>query len=202
MNLSIGGRRAARRLRVILSGLRPVGVAAVAALLVAQATVPVFAQSLGELAKKEQERRKGVKAAGKVYSNKDLPKPPAPEPAAGTAALPPAGAGKAEAAKPEQKDDKSDQKDEAWWRGRMMQAREAQRRGEAFAEALQSRINALSTDAVNRDDPYQRAKAAEDRQKAVSELGRVTSEIEAAKKEIAAIEEEARQGGVPPGWLR
>ena len=73
---------------------------------------------------------------------------------------------------------------------------------EAFAEALQSRINALSTDVVNRDDPYQRAKLAEDRQKAVAELSRVTAEIEQAKKELAAIDEEARQAGVPPGWLR
>jgi hypothetical protein len=188
--------------------LRPTVAGSVAVLLLVQATVPlVAAQSLGELARKEQERRKGVKAAGKVYSNRDLPKPPEPEPAAGAATpLPPAVESKAETAKPEQKpeqkDDKSEQKDEAWWRGRMMQAREAQRRSEAFAEALQSRINALSTDAVNRDDPYQRAKAAEDRQKAISELARVTSEIEAAKKEIVAIEEEARQGGVPPGWLR
>lgn len=202
--MTFPGRSAARRCRAFVSRWRPTAAGTVAVLLLVQATVPlVAAQSLGELARKEQERRKGVKAAGKVYSNKDLPKPPEPEPAAGAATpLPPAVESKAETAKPEQKDDKSEQKDEAWWRGRMMQAREAQRRGEAFAEALQSRINALSTDAVNRDDPYQRAKAAEDRQKAISELARVTSEIEAAKKEIVAIEEEARQGGVPPGWLR
>jgi hypothetical protein len=196
-------RSAARRCRAFGSWWRPAA-GTIAVLLLVQATVPLAAaQSLGELARKEQERRKGVKAAGKVYSNKDLPKPPEPEPAPGAAVpLPPAVESKAETPKPEQKGDTSEQKDEAWWRGRMMQAREAQRRGEAFAEALQSRINALSTDAVNRDDPYQRAKAAEDRQKAISELARVTAEIEAARKEIVAIEEEARQGGVPPGWLR
>ena len=43
---------------------------------------------------------------------------------------------------------------------------------------------------------------AEDRQKAIAELSRVTAEIEQAKKELAAIDEEARQAGVPPGWLR
>ena len=95
-----------------------------------------------------------------------------------------------------------DQKDEAWWRARIAQAREAQRRAEAFAEALQSRINALSTDVVNRDDPYQRAKIADDRLKALAELQRVTGEIEQSKKEIADIEEEARRANVPPGWLR
>ena len=174
---------------------------AAVAVLLASATLPLRAQSapLGELAKKEQERRKTVKAAGKVYSNKDLPKPAEPAPAAGTGAPPPAtSTAKAEVPPATPKDEK----DEAWWRERVTQAREAQRRGEAFAEALQSRINALSTDAVNRDDPYQRAKAAEDRQKAIAELARVTAEVDQAKKEIVAIDEEARHAGVPPGWLR
>jgi hypothetical protein len=174
--------------------------AAIGTVLLASTTLPLHAQSLGELAKKEQERRKTVPAAGKVYSNKDLPTPPEPAPSSGPAALPPATTpeAKADAPKPAPKDEK----DEAWWRDRVVQAREAQRRGEAFAEALQSRINALSADAVNRDDPYQRAKAADDRQKAVAELARVTAEIDQAKKELATIDEEARQAGVPPGWLR
>jgi hypothetical protein len=176
--------------------------AAIALAVIASATPPLRAQSvaLGELAKKEQERRKTVKAPGKVYSNKDLPKAPDATPASGAAALPPATAADAKGEAP--KAAAKDEKDEAWWRERVLQAREAQRRGEAFAEALQSRINALSADAVNRDDPYQRAKSAEDRQKAVAELSRVSGEIEQAKKELVAIDEEARQAGVPPGWLR
>ncbi len=190
------------------SWLRPVAAGALAAALAAGTGLPVRAQSptLGELAQKEQERRKTLKGSGKVYSNRDLPKPPdAAAPPAGT--LPPATPPAPEKAgakgvQPEAQKPEGDPKDEAWWRGRMMQAQEAQRRGEAFAEALQSRINALSADAVNRDDPYQRAKAAEDRQKAVAELGRVTAEIAQAKKEIVSIEEEARQAGVPPGWIR
>lgn len=191
--------------------LRRLATAALAIFLCVPATgLRAQAPSLAELARKEQERRKTVKAAGKVYSNKDLPKP-VETATPGTAALPPATEQKPAEAKPEQKPDQKDdkgnkdekdEKDETWWRARITQAREAQRRAEVFAEALQSRINALSADAVNRDDPYQRAKAAQDRQKAVNELARVTSEIDQAKKEIAAIEEEARQGGVPPGWLR
>ena len=155
--------------------------------------------SLVELAQKEQERRKGLKtAAAKVYSDKDLPKPATPAVASAvpstTTVVPP------EPTPAEVKPD--EQKDEAWWRARIAQAREAQRRAEAFAEALQSRINALSTDMVNRDDPYQRAKIGDDRQKALAELQRVTNEIEQSKKEIADIEEEARRANVPPGWLR
>jgi hypothetical protein len=81
-------------------------------------------------------------------------------------------------------------------------ARETLRRNEAFADALQSRINGLTTEYVGRDDPYQRARIGEDRQKALAEQERVKSEIDAAKKLVAAIEEEARLAGVPPGWLR
>ena len=158
--------------------------------------------SLAELAQKEQERKKALKAIpSKVYSDKDLPKPTTPAPVASTVP------GQAPAATPvpaEQTpaEEKKDEKDETYWRNRMAQAREALRRAEAFADALQSRINALSTDVVNRDDPYQRAKLADDRLKALAELQRVQGEIEQSKKAIADIEEEARQAGIPPGWVR
>lgn len=154
--------------------------------------------SLSELAQKEQERKKALKGtATKVYSDKDLPK--AGPPAVASTVPPPTVVqteSKPAEAKPE------DQKDETWWRNRITQAREAQRRSEAFAAALQSQINGLTTDVVNRDDPYQRAKLADDRLKALSELQRVTGEIEQAKKDISDIEEEARRANIPPGWLR
>jgi hypothetical protein len=158
--------------------------------------------SLAELAQKEQERRKALKgSSGKVYSDKDLPKSGSP---AVSSAVPPGTPTAVPDEKPQEPkaDDQGPKKDENWWRNRMAQAREAQRRAEAFAEALQSRINALTTDVVNRDDPYQRAKLAEDRQKAMAELQRVTGEIDQAKKDIADMEEEARKANVPPGWLR
>jgi hypothetical protein len=154
--------------------------------------------TLGQLALKEQERRKALKAAGKVLSTSDLPKttaPAAPAPAAASTAKD-AAAEEKPAAKAE------DQKDEAWWRQRMTQAREELRRGEMFAEALQTRINSLANDFASRDDPYQRARIAEDRQKAMAEMDRVRGDIDAQKKKIAEIEEEARQSGVPPGWVR
>lgn len=154
--------------------------------------------SLAELAQKEQERKKALKgAATKVYSDKDLPKTGAP-PVASTVPSP-------TVIQPDSKPAETkpdDQKDETYWRNRITQAREAQRRSEAFAAALQSQINGLTTDVVNRDDPYQRAKLADNRLKALSELQRVTGEIEQAKKDISDIEEEARRANVPPGWLR
>jgi hypothetical protein len=163
----------------------------------------LFAQSqspsLGELARKEQERRKGQKTTGKVYTKKDLPpSPPAPPPSAAPA---PAAADETKA--PEKKPgEEKEEKDETWWKNRINQVREELRRNEMFAEALQTRINSLSTDFVNRDDPYQRAKIGEDRDKAIAELARVKGEIDRGKKQIDDIEEEARKAGVPPGWLR
>jgi hypothetical protein len=155
--------------------------------------------SLVELAQKEQERRKTLKGtAAKVYSDKDLPK-------SGTPAVASSAPDTTPTVVPDEKPAEAksgDQKDETWWRTRITQAREAQRRAEMFAEALQSRINGLTTDVVNRDDPYQRARLADDRQKALAELQRVTGEIEQSKKDIVDIEEEARKAGVPPGWLR
>ena len=41
----------------------------------------------------------------------------------------------------------------------MTAARAAQQRSQMFAAALQSQINALTTDFVNRDDPAQRAQS-------------------------------------------
>ena len=76
------------------------------------------------------------------------------------------------------------------------------RRNEVFAEALQSRINALTTDFAARDNPIERSQIADERQKALAELDRVKGDIEKSKKKIADIEEDARKAGVPPGWLR
>jgi hypothetical protein len=169
---------------------------------------------LAEIARKEAERRKGIKESQKVITTKDLPEsarkprstPDAPAtgaeqaPAHAGDAQKPAGDAQKPAGAETQKPE--GQRDEAYWRTRITQTRESVRRNEAFAEALQSRINALTTDFVNRDDPYQRAKIGEDRQKALDELARVKNEIEQSRKQVEDVEEEARKAGVPPGWLR
>jgi hypothetical protein len=182
-----------------------------ACMLVASFAAPVagWAQKppLAEIAKKEQERRKTTKDAPKKLTNKDLPesalKPQAPTPpSAGHAAGEPQATGEPQAAPAAEGKPAAEERGEQWWRGRIEQARENLRRNQAFLEALQSRVNGLTTDFVNRDDPYQRAKIGEDRQKALDEMERVKTEIAAGQKQIEAIEEEARKAGVPPGWLR
>jgi hypothetical protein len=84
----------------------------------------------------------------------------------------------------------------------MTDARDALRRSQMFAEALQTRINALSTDFVNRDDPAQRDQIAGDRQSSLAELERVKSDIAAQQKAIQTIRDDARKAGVPAGWVR
>ena len=186
-------------MRVDLHGAKQAVSAAVAVLLMAcSALAQTQSQpSLAEVAKKEQDRRKTVKTPSKVITKKDLPpsaqNPQTPAPVTPTATK--IDESKAAESKP-------DEKDEAWWKNRINQVREELRRNEMFAEALQTRINSLSTDFVNRDDPFQRAKIGEDRDKALAELSRVKAEIVNAKKQIEDIEEEARKAGVPPGWLR
>jgi hypothetical protein len=174
--------------------------------------VPVSAQSLGEIAKKEQERRKTTPPAAKVYTNDDLKKiyipgavtaPTADQPAKPgdkDAAAKGVDAAKTDDAKAADKPDPA--KDEATWRARMTGAREALGRLEMFRDALQSQINGLTADFTARDDPYQRAQIADQRQKALAELAQVGKDIDTAKKQIAGIEEEARRANVPAGWIR
>ena len=92
--------------------------------------------------------------------------------------------------------------DEQWWRNRIASARQDLDAHQRLAAALQSQINALTTDAVNRDDPAQQQKLFQDRQKAMSDLAGMQKQIDADNKAIAAVQDDARRAGVPAGWVR
>jgi hypothetical protein len=159
--------------------------------------------SLSDLARREADRRKTVKTPTKVYTNADVKKgvplttaaetpaakPDAPAPAASSGAEKPPGT-------PEET------RDEAWWRKRMADLRDQLNRNRLFAEALQSRINALHADFTARDDPAQRAVLERSREEATAELERVKTEITRQEQALIDAEEEARRANVPPGWLR
>jgi hypothetical protein len=186
----------------------------------------VGAQSLGDVARKEAERRKTVKAPGKTYTNDQLKPEPgsapppsaappaadAPAPAAGAPATPSTGAPATGGSKTGAQAPAGDApgatpapaaaKGEAEWRARIQSTRDALSRAQIFAEALQSRINGLSADFTARDDPAQRAVVAADRQKSLDELERVKKEIQQHTQALADIQEEGRRAGVPAGWLR
>ena len=181
---------------------------ALSGLMVAPSASSASAQSLAEIARREEVRRQAVETPSKVYTNADLrgggnlttTVPPIP---AGTEAetVPGAVAGTS-GAPGEDAEPEEPPQDEEFWRARITAAREALSRNELFLEALQNRVDGLWADFTARDDPYQREEIAALRRDAMAEMERVQREIDGQTQAIADIEEEARRAGVPPGWLR
>jgi len=179
----------------------------------------LYAQSLADVSRKEEARRKAVKTPAKVYTNKDLKSAP---PATGTTtetdvtdassaatatdpgetAKPAAGEAKPEGEAAAPAGPIVGGKDQAYWGGRAKDLQAQLDRDKTFAQALQSRINALTTDFENRSDPAQRAIVEQDRNKALADLERVNQAVQNDQKAISDFEEEARRAAVPPGWLR
>ena len=164
-------------------------------------STPSMTKPLADVARAEEARRKEVRKPARVITNNDLrpdisrgiAPPPTETPSTGANATPTAPAADAPPAAA---------KDQAYWAGRIKAAREQLSRTQIFMDSLQTRINSLTTDFVNRDDPAQRAKIETDRQQALAELERVKKELTEHQKAITTIEEEARRAGVPSGWLR
>jgi hypothetical protein len=174
---------------------------------VAAVSRPVLAQSLGDVAKQEEERRKDVKPSEKVYTNKDLGTPRSfgdpsdgSKPPGDQAQAPPVEKGK-DAAKDAARDD-SAPKDQKYWSNRKKELDAKLERDKVLADAMQSRINALTADFSARSDPAQRAVIEGDRKRALSELDALKQSVKDDQKAIADFEEEARKASVPPGWLR
>jgi hypothetical protein len=162
------------------------------------------------VARKEEERRKDIKAPAKVYTNRDLGAVPAGhEP--GTVSSPPSAAAGTDTAKAaddkdkgteKEKDKTANPKDQAYWSGRRKELQAKLDSDQTLAEAMQSRINALTADFASRSDPAQRAVVERDRVKALSELDRLRKSVVDGKKALTDLDEDARKAGVPAGWLR
>jgi hypothetical protein len=177
------------------------------------AATPLAAQNLADVARAEEARRKTVKGQVKVYTNETLrgadggeapvppqaPAAPAATPAPGTTTAKPAAPAGAKPAAPAAADAA---KDEKFWRDRLTAARDALKRSQTFADALQTQINGLYTEFVNMSDPAQRAVIEQKRLAAIAEQDRVKADIAKQTKVIADIEDEARRANVPAGWLR
>lgn len=166
------------------------------------------AQSLADLARHESERRKSAPKGGaaKVYTNTDL-KPVAQPEAAQTASDPAATSAPstvgADAGRTAAADTKpAETKDEAYWRKRARDLSAKLEEDRILADALQSRVNALTMDFVNRDNPVERSRIEVDRQRALVELERLNKAVTVDQRALKELEEEARTAGVTPGWLR
>jgi hypothetical protein len=162
------------------------------------------AQSLADVARQEEARRKAVSGAGKVYTNDALHPEPPPSPGSVPVTTPATSPTQGAASGADKPADAAatTAKTEAEWKKRISDERDALSRAQIFAEALQSRINVLSADFVNVDDPAKRDVVGAERQKALAELDRVKLEIQTRQKKITEIQTEARKAGVPAGWVR
>lgn len=159
-------------------------------------------QSLADVARAEEARRKTVKGQAKVYTNETLRGGDGGDP--GIAPAPPLAAKPVPppASEPATSGASDSAKDEKYWRERLSNARDAVKRSQTFADALQSQINGLYTEFVNMSDPAQRAVIEQKRLAAIAEQDRLKADIARQTKAIAEIEDEARRANVPAGWLR
>lgn len=166
--------------------------------------------SLVEVAKKEKARRETAKKATRVFTNSnlgadevDLPPKSMPSFAGSSNATPSntsPGSPTIPGGKPEPPN--PNMRDQAYWQGRIKAAMDDVSRTQLFADSLQTKINSLRTDFVNRDNRVEREKIQQDLNSSLAELEKLSKEIAEKRKTITAIEEEARKAGVPPGWLR
>lgn len=165
-----------------------------------------WSQTLADVARKEEERRKAVTSPGKVYTNDDLrrypvttPDPPPPP----AEAKPAADAKPAVEAKAEGKEEKpSIGQGEEHWRKRMGDARAARARSDTYLEALQNRLQSLVSDFYNQADPAQRSAIWVQRTRVFEDLEKLKKDITAQDAAIAKVEEDARKANIPPGWIR
>ena len=162
------------------------------------------AQSLADVARAEEARRKTVKTAAKVYTNEDLGRTPATSPAPSQ----PAAAGNSPAkpgdpaAKPEEQKPVDPTKTERYWKDRAAAIQQSLSRNRLLLDALKSQVNGLNAEFVNTDDPGQRDLLQARFQRATGELQRVQQDIEKQTRAAADLQEEARRSGVPAGWIR
>lgn len=178
--------------------------AVAAAIAISVAPLSAQTQSLADLAKKAEDTRKTAKKGAKVYTNADAGNVQAATTTTASTSKPAATPGDADgqAASTDAGQDKGTPKDPAYWSEKLKAARGQLERDLVFADAMQSRINGLTTDFVNRDDPAQRGVIEQDRNRALAELARLQKAIVDGKKAIADLEEDARRAGMPAGVLR
>ena len=156
------------------------------------------AQSLADVARKEEARRQKIAKPSKVYTDEDVQKY-APVTAGAQAAATTVTALDANG-KPvgQQAAAEGLPSDEAGWRARLQNARDGLDRDKLLLSALeqQGRSAARRSGTAEGDQP------ADDGSARAAEIKRLKAEMDAHRATLANAEEEARKAGVPPGWVR
>jgi hypothetical protein len=171
-----------------------------------------YSQSLADIAKKEKERREGIKD-NRVISDEEVAKYQRESAkSAPTADQPP---DKTDAEKKEGEVAGGDQKDEAdsdepkdlegrtegFWRKAMADARQKVKDLTNEANVIVLRIAELQNKFYSMDDGFNRETVQRDIQKSFYEQDRNKEDLEKAKAELTDLEKEARKSGALPGWL-
>jgi len=184
---------------VVAAGLLCVGVSA-------------RAQSLADLARQEQERRKSVKEPARVYTDADVdktaplttaaarPAPAASGDATKDAAAAPAGA-EPQGAKDGNKE-KQAPKDEAGWRSRMQQARDDVARSQRLLTAMEQQLISMGIQASSAAIAGRPAPDSAKQEETAREVERLRADVTKATATLSRLEDEARSSGIPPGWVR
>ncbi len=149
-------------------------------------TSVVGAQSLGEIAQRERDKRKDKGAAAKTYTEQDLVTGRSAESARKSAALPSPTPSPASASPTAEYDPLKDKALEARWRERFATAR--RHLAEAEARAWTTRIETVFVHGI---PVQQQIRVFEE-----------TEELRQARQTQGALEEELRRAGLPPGWGR
>jgi hypothetical protein len=164
----------------------------------------VSAQSLGELARQETERRNTILTPAKVMTEADL-KPAGTVMPSSVATTPPAATAAAAVPAPSintPPEAKYVARDASYWLNRMRDLETKQDHFRLQAAALQNRVDSLTSDFASTWDRFRRGTIESERQRIRTERDLVAADLAATTKQIFDFEEEARRSNVPPGWLR
>jgi len=166
----------------------------------------VSAQSLGEIARQETERRNTIQAPAKVITGADL-RPAGPLMPSGVATTPAPTSAAPVAAIPALSintppEGKYMARDASYWLNRMRDLQTRQDRFRLQAAALENRVDSLTHDFDLTWDRFRRGTIESERQRILTERDLVGADLAATNKQIFDFEEEARRSSVPPGWLR
>jgi hypothetical protein len=178
--------------------------ALVAILLIGNFALESSAQSLGELARREEERRRQT-TPGKQYTNADLPDTasatapavtqPDPGPAAAAAADPsPAKAADADADAPPARG--REKRDETYWRTRARELRGHVQRTQTEIGSLEARLTELETQAATSPD------ALRERDVTAAHLRKLRQNLQSFGKEVERFEQRAHTDRVPADWIK
>jgi len=175
------------------------------------------AQSLGDLAKKEKERREKVSSETKSITTADAEKyktgpvttgtAPAPAPAAkDKEAADKTGAPKSavdEKGKPKSDEPTDFQgRTESFWRQTLGDARARVKELENESNALALRLNDLQNRFYRESDGYRQQTVQRDINKTFYEQDQNKTNLAKARADVDDLEREGRKSGALPGWLR